>query len=508
MKSKLITSIKSSSAKKVLNSKTVAISKNATTTNGAKTWSGTGLKVLDIFSIGGALRGRTDEDVISLFKDAFTDSPEIAIKWLFYVRDIRGGSGERKVFRTCLTWLANNYSDIVKKNLHLIPVYGRWDDLFVLVGTALENDAFSMVATQLSVDVEQKDDTKLSLCSKWAPSINTSSRETVKLAQKFVKFLGTTEKKYRKALSYLRSRIAIVEKKMSQNEWTNIQYDKIPSKAGFLYKNAFKRHDYTGYSAFLSAVASGEKKINAGTLYPYEFPRELEQKGYTLSEADKTAMDLMWKALPNYVNSGDSALVLADVSGSMNSKYGTSTVKPIWVSVSLAIYFAQRNIGKFKNNFLVFDSTSQLAEIKSDNFIDAYNEVKRSTHWCGSTNLQSAFDAILKAAIENDISEVEMPKKIIIVSDMQFDEAIGDNTNFEVIQKKYASHGYKMPSVVFWNVNATNNTSPVTFNQEGVAMVSGASPSVFKFVCDGTIQTPLDMMLKVLLSDRYSDVTV
>lgn len=508
MKSKLITSIKVSSKKKTLNSNTVAISKNATTTNGAKTWSGTGLKVLDLFALGGALRGRGDEDVISLFKTAFADSPELAMKWLFYVRDVRGGSGERKVFRTCLKWLANNHPGVVKNNLHLIPVYGRWDDLFVLVGTGLENDAFSAVAMQLSADMEQEDTTKLSLCSKWAPSVNTSSQETVKLAKKFIKFIGTTEKKYRKALSHLRSRIAIVEKKMSQNEWTTIQYDKIPSKAGLLYKNAFKRHDIAGYSAFLSAVASGEKKINAGTLYPYEFPRELETKGYSLSESDKTAMDLMWKALPNYVNSGDNALVLADVSGSMSFTYGASTVKPIWVSVSLAIYFAQKNTGKFKDNFLVFDSTAQLAEIKSKNFIDAYNEVRRSTSWCGSTNLQSAFDVILNTAVANDISEAEMPKKIIIISDMQFDEAIGDNTNFEAIQKKYASHGYKMPGIVFWNVNAINNTSPVTFNQTGVAMVSGASPSTFKFVCDGTIQTPLDMMLKVLLSDRYSDVTV
>jgi len=355
----------------------------------------------------------------------------------------------------------------------------------------------------LGKDSRQMDDTKLSLCAKWCPSINTSSKETRFLAHRFAKAFGVTPAKYRKTLSALRSRLNLVEKMMSAGEWNNINFEHVPSKANLLYRKAFSRHQPDRYTAFIKAVQKGDAKINAGTIYPYEIVRD----ALTADEQSDT-LDALWKALPDYTaENPHNGLVVCDTSGSMMSQYGAD-IAPIWVSVSLAIYFAQRTKGAFHNYFLSFNTDSELIKIRSENITSAAREVARAK-WGGSTNLQSAFDNILTAALEGKVPQSDLPDTVYVISDMELDEACcGNKTNFEVIKEKYKKAGYKMPRLVFWNVAARNDQSPVKFDERGTALVSGCSPSIFKTVLSGKNVTPYQVMLDTINVERYSSVVV
>jgi sulfur relay (sulfurtransferase) DsrC/TusE family protein len=475
------------------------------TENGALTFDKSGSKVLDFYSLGGALRSRTDADVLNIFLNAVDEDALLALKTLFYLRDVRGGQGERKVFRTCLKWLAEHGSIQFTDNMENIVKFGRWDDLFVAFDTVAEVDMLAFVKKQLGKDAKAEDN-NLSLLAKWMPSANTSSATTRKLARRFIKYLKVSPAKYRKTLSRLRGKLNLVETAMSSGEWSDINFEHVPSKANLVYKKAFSRHEPERYTAFIKAVQSGEKKMNAGALYPYEIVRNIVGD----RTQSKDAIDALWNSMPDFLKDNPhNGLVLPDVSGSMSMEYGTG-VQPLWVSVSLAIYFAQRNKGFFKDHFLEFSSTSQLVKIRSTNIVDAWNEVSGSTAWCGSTNLQSAFDAILDAAVQAKVPAEDMPSVLYIISDMEFNEACTDNqsTNFQVIQQKYSHAGYKMPVICFWNVSARSNQSPVTRDQNGVIMVSGCSPSIFSQVISNTTVTPYEFMLETLNKERYASVIV
>lgn len=360
------------------------------------------------------------------------------------------------------------------------------------------------VKNQLGTDSRQTDDTKLSLCAKWCPSINTSSKETRFLAHRFAKAFKFTPAKYRKTLSALRSRLNVVEKLMSEGDWTGINFEHVPSKANLLYRKAFSRQQPDRYTAFIKSVQKGDAKINASTIYPYEIVRDA--LGH-VSEA--ATLDALWKALPDYtVDNPHNGIVVCDTSDSMTSNYGT-TIVPIWVSVSLAIYFAQRTKGAFKDYFLTFNDNSELIKIRSKDIVSAAHEVQRAS-WGGSTNLQSAFDNILKHATANRVEQSELPDTIYVISDMELNVACSGNnkTNFEVIKEKYRKAGYKMPRIVFWNVAARNDQSPVKFDERGTALVSGCSPSIFKTVLSGKNITPYQVMLDTINAERYNSVVV
>lgn len=361
------------------------------------------------------------------------------------------------------------------------------------------------VKNRLGEDSRQTDNTKLSLCAKWCPSINTSSKQTRFLAHRFAKAFGVTPAKYRKTLSKLRTRLNIVEKLMSEGDWTGINFEHVPSKANLLYRKAFSRQQPDRYTAFIKSVQKGDAKINASTIYPYEIVRDA--LGTVVDTAP--ALDALWKALPDYtVDNPHNGIVVCDTSGSMTSNYGT-TIVPIWVSVSLAIYFAQRTKGAFKDHFLTFNDNSKLIKIRSKDIVSASREVQ-GAGWGGSTNLQSAFDNILKHATANRVEQSELPDTIYVISDMELNVACSGNnkTNFEVIKEKYRKAGYKMPRIVFWNVAARNDQSPVKFDENGTALVSGCSPSIFKTVLSGKNVTPYQVMLDTINAERYSSVMV
>jgi hypothetical protein len=475
------------------------------TENGALTFASTKSKVLDLFSTGGAIRQRSEAEVQTLFSEAFDENPVQALRTIFYLRDCRGGQGERNTFRIAFKWLCVNYPAVAMKTLKHIPLYGRWDDLLDATwGTPVFDEAAWVMLKQFKVDVSNDDDSTLTLVAKWMPSINTSSAQTRAQARRLVQLLEWNDKRYRKTLSRLRSRLKVVEKLMSARGWSGVNYDHVPSYAAKLYKKAFAKHDSVRYSKWQEGLAKGTSKVNASTLFPYDILREV--RSTSRGDAALKTLEAQWKALPNYLGKNQrNALVVADVSGSMT--WASSSPKPIDVCISLAIYFAERNKGFFANHFMTFSDDSKLVSLKGSDLWSKYHNLSQA-EWGGSTNLQAAFNNILKAAVENDVPADEMPATLMIISDMEFNCVSDGGTNFDAMKRKYAAAGYELPQVVFWNVQARQTQSPVTKNERGVTLVSGCSPSIMKQVLEGASQTPYEFMLEVINSARYEQIVL
>ena len=470
------------------------------TENGAATLQTSHSECLDLFATVGAIRQESDGEIASRFMRAFTEDKDIAMKLLFFARDIRGGLGERKVFRVCLRWLSYNAPETVCKNLSYIAEYGRFDDLLVLFGTPVEKDALEFIREQLHKDIyAMNNNEEVSLLGKWLPSVNASNAGTVKAAKKIARFLLMDDKTYRKTLSQLRAYIHIIENNLREKDYT-FDYEKQPSKAMFKYRNAFVRNDGDRYREFLNKVSAGEAKLNAATLMPYEIITPFFRKN--VSDEERKSIDITWKSQKDFSNN-ENALVVIDGSGSM---YGCSDPIPATVALSLGIYFAERNTGAFKNHFITFSEKPQLVEIKGEDILDKvrychdFNEI-------ANTNIQKVFELVLSAAKKNNVPQQELPKKIYIISDMEFDCCTRGSslTNFEYAKKLFKSAGYKLPEVVFWNVANRNRQQPVTKNEQGVALVSGCTPRIFSMIAEG-IPTPYEFMMSVLESERYKNI--
>lgn len=489
----------------------------ARTANGALSYGETMSGVLDFFSKSGALRGQ-EKEALRYFGKAISEDTTLALRSLFYMRDVRGGQGERDNFRAILKYLAQKFPKEISRNMKLIPEYGRWDDLYSFVGTKLQDIALDIMKIQFLADIKAaKDGESISLLAKWLKSENTSSKESRRLASITREYFGLTPRKYRKALSALRNTISIVETAMSQNKWESIEYGKIPSQASRIYSDAFRKHDEDRYKGFIEKVHSGEEKINAGTLYPYDIVKKMRDEGYGWTSPSKDKVrtyDALWKALPNYLGEGENAIAVVDTSGSMTS--GMGSVAPIEVALSLGLYFAERNSGAFKDYFITFSEEPRMQKIQGTDIYEKIMNLQRA-NWDMNTNLQKVFDLVLATAIKKNASQDELPSKLFIISDMQFDSACGgyngyygrrsrrEETNFEAIDRKFKEAGYERPDLVFWNVNASSDT-PVTMDENGTFLVSGCSPSILKhaIACEAT--TPYELMLEVLNSERYSKI--
>lgn len=466
------------------------------TENGALTFTSTGNSVLDLFSMGGALRSRDEADIKNLVRKAINDEPLLAVKCIFYLRDIRSGQGERRFFRIALKVLEEEFSSIFEKNIENVPEYGRWDDLFETIGN---KEVYSFIYKQFYLDIKNLEDGKaVSLLAKWLPSLNASSKSTRKLALQFCSYLGVSKEFYRKSLSSLRKEISIVESKMSAKEWGVIEYDKLPSIAGMKYRKAFIRHDQERYADFIEAVNNGEKTINASVLYPSDIVKKLR-----IGKEDST-LEAMWKNLPNYILEGEQALVVCDTSESMT--WGNQSTLPIDVARALTIYYAERNTHpEWKDYYITFSSHPELVKLKGKTL---YDKIRNFRVIVENTNIQAVFNLILTRAKASNLKQEDMPKKLYIVSDMEFDSAVEGSTNFEVIKQKYEASGYTMPKVIFWNVSARNDNCPVTEREDGVALVSGYSPSIFKNLLGDKDMSPISIMLDVLNSERYNKIAI
>ena len=474
------------------------------TENGALTHKSTGSKVYDLFAMGGAYRSRSEEDCVVLFMNAFKEDPVYALKCLFYLRDVRGGQGERRFFRVCMRHLAKKNAEAARRNLKYIAEFGRWDDLFTFIGTPLEKDALEVIRNQLAIDVECKTP---SLLAKWLKSENTSSTESRYIAGITRKYLHMTHKQYRKTLSILRERINVLERLMSAGKWDEIEFDKIPSKAGMIYKNAFARKDII--KAKYEAFAKDENtKVNAGTLYPCEVVHQATEylSHYGGNETDRAMINKYWDNLTDYFNGASfNALAVVDTSGSMT--WGGAGILPIDVAISLGLYCADKANGPFAGHYISFSSRPQLIEVEGVDFVDKVCRIYE-TNLCENTNIKATFDLILGTAIKHKILAEDMPENLIIISDMEFDAATGywgENdfigTLMEDIEFSWAAAGYKMPKLVFWNVNARNNNIPMK-DKNGITFVSGYSPVLFEQIMSG--KTAQDLMYDKLNSERYA----
>lgn len=487
-----------------------------TTENGATARKSTRSDVLDMFALCGAYRKRSDEDCILMFKNALEENADLAMKCLFYLADCRGGQGERRFFRVCFKWLCKKNPEVARKNLELIPEYRRWDDvLYSCVDTPVETDALAFIKKQLLLDMECKTP---SLLAKWLPSENASARETKRMGGVVREYLGMTHKQYRLTLSELRTRINIVEKLMSKNRWDEIEFDKLPSRAGLIYKNAFARRDLIAkkYEEF---AKDETKKVNAATLYPYECVAKVINSGrnyygMSMDDTDRAIVEKYWNNLPDYFEGKQSnMLAVVDTSGSM---CGSEASAPINVAISLGMYAAERAGGPFKDHYISFSSRPQLIKVEGVDFADKVYRIYR-TNLCENTNLTATFDMLLQIADRPDVSEDDIPETIVVISDMEIDHMSGGDwgsnvpawtektamTEMDKVRAKWAAHGHKMPRMVYWNVEARNNV--ILDAGSGVSFVSGFSPVIYQSIMTG--KTGYDLMLEKLGSERYAAVT-
>ena len=480
------------------------------TENGAVTHATTFSDCLDLFATIGALRSSSEETIINRFIKAYSENPDLALKTVFFARDVRGGLGERKVFRVCLKWLAENAPASARKNLIHVAEFGRWDDLLSLMGTPCEQDVLALIKAQLEADLEAlASDSEVSLLAKWLPSVNASNALTVSQAKRIARYLGMMDSTYRKTLVKLRERIRIIENNLREKDYS-FDYSKQPSKAMFKYRKAFYRNDGERYEEFLGKVTRGEAKLHASTLMPYELVEPyLDWNAYNrdnrafmkpISDEERTALNATWESLPEFGND-ENALAVIDTSGSM---YCGGKPMPGAVALSLGLYFAEHNTGAFKNHFIEFSDNPQLIEVKGDTFVDRLRYVA-SFNEVASTNLESVFDLILSAAVRNSVPQEELPATLYIISDMEFNYCVKNSgaTNFENAKAQFEAAGYKLPRVVFWNVQSRNTQQPVTQNEQGVALVSGCTPRIFNMLANGQL-SPMGYMMVILGAERYA----
>ena len=474
------------------------------TENGAATYVSTKSDCLDLFATIGALRHASDEDIIFRFTRAYVEDADLAMKMLFFARDIRGGLGERRVFKVILKYMAECEPESVRKNIEHVAEYGRYDDLLALLGTPVEKEVLAYFDKTLRTDMAaleaDKETAEVSLLAKWLPSVNTSNKEAVRNARKIARAMKMSDGEYRKTLSALRAQIKIIENNLRERDYS-FDYAKQPSKALHKYRQAFIRNDQVRYESFIKKAAEDPSVMHTGTLTPYDVIAPVLGRR-EFSEAERRAMDATWKALENYAGA-DNSLVVVDGSGSM---YWNANPSPAAVAQSLGIYFAERNIGAFHNHFITFSTNPRLIEIKGRDIVDKVRYCM-SFNECSNTNIEKTFMLILNTAVRNKLKQSDMPEKLYIISDMEFDCCAGDAnaTNFENAKRGFERWGYKLPQLIFWNVDNRNMQQPVMMNDQGVALVSGCSPQVFSMLKEGNLE-PYKFMVSVLSSARYERI--
>ena len=468
------------------------------TENGQLAYKSTAVsKVLDFYAVAGALRTRSEDDIKTKMAEAFNESPLLATRLLFYLSDIREGLGERRTFRIALEWLADNHPAVVETNLQYIAHFNRWDSLFALKGTLCEKQMVHFVHEQLVADMKGAilAGASISLLAKWLPSINTSSAKTRELGAWFARQFGLTGREYRQSLAFLREYLRVVEVKMSNKEWATIDYSQVPANAMMRYRKAYRVKDTERFAAYLAKVKKGEAKINAGTLYPYDIVEKM------MSGDRDAILEEQWKALPNYVEGEHNVLIMADVSGSMSGR-------PMATSVGLAIYFAERNSGPYKDLFMTFSAKPEFVKLQGH---DLYTRIRNAmrANWDMNTNLEAAFTKVLNLAVENNLKTEDLPKAIVVISDMEIDSACNAHGDFlSGVKAQYARFGYQLPKLIFWNVDSRKDTFLVDGNRAGVELVSGQSASTFRNILKSISTTPYMAMLEVLNGERYRCVTL
>ena len=454
----------------------------ARTANGMKARKSTAKATVDLFYNIGASRGK---NIVPAFTAAYVENADVALRIAQWARDVRGGAGERQLFRDILVHLEKRDPDAALALLKKIPEVGRWDDIFVFTSPVLKSAAYTMLGDALRE--------RNGLAAKWTPRKG-------KIAAEVRAFFGMTPKQYRKSLVALTK---VVETQMCANDWDNINFSHVPSVAARQYKKAFNRHT-PAFAEYVAKLIAKDPtvKVNASAIYPHDVLKGIAHNHVKMDKTETDHVIAQWDALPNYV--GDASILpLVDVSGSMGTSVPGSTVRCLDVAVGLGLYLADKNKGVFKDTFLTFSEKPQLVTLKG-NIVEKVDQMSRSD-WGMSTNLHAAMDKILDVAVKNSVPASDMPAMLLILSDMQFNHcARFDDSAMQMIERKFEAAGYSMPQIVFWNLNSSDNV-PVKADKTGAALVSGFSPSIMTSLLAADLDqfTPEGIMLKTVMSDRY-----
>jgi hypothetical protein len=484
------------------------------TENGALGYNTTGKKLLDINFATSSLRHKNKKEIISMFVQAYMENEELALKWLFFLRDIRGGMGERRTFRTILEYMGNNHAEEIKSLIKYIPEYGRWDDMWCLLDTPCCYTVLDIVRNQIledSANISYGD--SISLIGKWLPSEKSKNVDKRRWANIIRSYLHLDHESYRWTLSSLRKQLKIVESDMSANKWRDINYNAVPSKANINYRNAFLKHDKERRKNYLEGLKKGEGKINSSTNYPcdivHQYSDGADWWSSSIAKYDES-LEQLWKALKS-CNDLDNTLVVNDGSASMQTPV-SGNMTATEVARSMAIYFGERCKGEFKDKYITFSSRPQLVDFSICNSLRDKLELAKHYNDCSNTNIEAVFDLILNTAIEHNLSQDEIPHNIIVISDMEFDYAVSgygtiDKKLFDILSDRYEAKGYKLPKLIFWNVNSRTDTIPVVENEMGVALVSGYSPMIVDMVMTGETD-PYKILIDKLMSNRYAPIMI
>lgn len=477
------------------------------TENGALGYRTSGHALLDLNFAVSSLRNTSESKIEKHFAAACAENLDTAIVWLFFARDCRQGMGERRLFRVCVRYLAREFPEKLEKLLPLFAEYGRWDDLMELFSTKLCSRALDVIATQMRQDtIDMLRKKPISLLAKWLPSEKSrvpAQREYAKLlAAKF----HVTPRNYRRSVVRLRRYLDVVELKMSAGEWNKINYNTVPSRANLIYRKAFLKHDEDRRQKYLEDLKAVKKdvKINSAVLMPHEIVAKYKQ----LCRGIDDSLEALWKALPNTVPSGAETIVVADGSGSMTWANMAGGVCAWDIAHALAIYFAERLEGVYHNKYITFSTRPQLVDLSGAMTLRGKLDIARHHDECLTTNIKAVFDLILDTATQNKLEQCDLPKNVLIISDMEFDSSCTsrpDQYLFGEISEKYAQHGYALPRLVFWNVFSRTGTIPFKENPLGVALVSGFSPNIARMIMSGTLD-PYQCLMEQLRSERYQPV--
>jgi len=448
---------------------------NAVTANNAVTHSTSLDYCVDMFFLAGASRSMSEKDIITVFERAFAQDKQLAAKILFWSRDARGGAGERRFFQIVMKHIVSTYPKVADQLMIHTPIFGYWKDVFV-IETPTENNL-----NWLMYQLEESDNKNL--LAKWFPRKGP-------WFSAMHKYMKKSPKEFRQMLVKM---TRVVETQMCNRDWSSIEYSKVPSVAMNRYRNAFFKHDETRIIQFIADVKSGNAKINASVLFPHQLYQAIQ------GGQNADAVEAQWNAMPDYMaDSTERILPVCDVSGSM-------TGLPMDVSVSLGLYISERNKGIFRDAFITF-SESPVMQYLQGNVAQRMRQLS-DADWGMNTDLQAVFRLILDVAKRDELPADEMPTKILIISDMEFDEA-GRGTNLDAIRAEYTRWGYAMPEIVFWNVNGRMGNSPAQVRDENVGLVSGFSPSILKSILKGKIYGPRELMLDTVMTDRYKLVKI
>jgi len=459
------------------------------TFNNARTYGSTGDDLLDAFFILPTMRLREGDDIIAVFRNAFKAEPDLAYKLIFWLRDVRGGAGERRVFAICYNWLTKRDPNGALKRMRYIPEYGRWDDLWRSIDDSLDREMLSFIRSNL--------DNRL--LNKWLPRKGPLSTFF------WVGLKFNSPRHYRK---HLVEHTNVVEQQMSKNDWDLIEYPKVPSIALMKYRKAFFRHDEKRWKAYLAKAAKGEVKMNASVLYPHDIVSKISYSYYNMTRLKTTLSRdqaaAAWKNIPDFVGN-HSFLPVVDVSGSMFTEVATG-VNAYDVSVALGIYLSERNKSIFKDAFITFSAKPTMFHITKTHIVDKVREVSENGGTGYNTNLQKSMELIVNTAIENDLNDDDIPDTLLVVSDMEFDSTKQGATNLQSARVKFRMAGLKMPNIIFWNVKGRKDNFPTQVNSKGVGLISGFSPSIMKYLLEDGEINPRRIMENVLLSKRYESV--